>query len=107
MLAAKRNLILGSLLGAGLLWLTTTKKGREVRGQALDHAAEVYERVKTRVQESPAWDKMSKSKFADVVNEVADEYSNERNVSDTIKRIVVRVVNSQWGNLAREKRKRR
>ena len=98
---------LGSLLGAGLIWLNTTKKGQELRDQALGHAEQVYDRVKERLQGSETWDKLSRSRFGEVVSEVADEYSREHGLGENVKRIVVRVVNSQWGHLRKEGRRMR
>ena len=95
----KKGFVLGSLIGAGLLWLNTTKKGKVVRDQALTHAEDVYERVKDRVFASEAWDEMSRSRFGEIVSEVADEYTRERGLADNAKAIVVKIVNAQWGHL--------
>lgn len=103
----KKLFLLGSLLGAGLVWLNTTKKGKEVRDQALDHADELFEKVKKRVGDSETWEKMTKTKFGALVAEMADEYSRERGLSENVKRIVTRVVASQWGALRRTLKKRK
>jgi gas vesicle protein len=49
-----KGALLGAGIGAGLTWLTVTKKGRAVRDEMLDHAAVVYEQVKDKLLESDA-----------------------------------------------------
>lgn len=101
----KKALLLTSLVGAGLLWLSTTKKGKEVRGQALEYAEEVYGEVRKQVLASKTWDKMTKTKFAALVAEVVDEYSKKEGIGANVKKMIEKIVATQWENLQAEAQK--
>jgi len=95
-------LFLGGLLGAGLMWLSTTKKGKEVREQMLDHAAEVYVKVKKEVLASSQYKDLSKNKYVQLVKEYVDKYAVENGLAENVKNMVVKVVSAQWASLQQE-----
>lgn len=95
----KKGLFLGGLLGAGLVWMSTTKKGREVREKVLDYAAEVYSDVKDKVMASGGWDKMTKSKYIKLVRETVDTYAVKNGLARNVKNMVVKLVANQWGKM--------
>lgn len=103
----KKGLALGSLLGAGLVWLQTTKKGREVRDQILDHAAESYALIKKRVEQSPAWEKMTSGEYRALVAEVVNKYAAESSLSIAVKEGVKKLLGTQLKTLKRELKKRK
>ena len=45
----KKGATFGALLGAGLMWLTTTKKGKEVRTSMLDKVEELYPEIRDQI----------------------------------------------------------
>jgi len=92
----KKGLFLGGLLGAGLMWLSVTKKGKEVRDQILDHAAHVYEEVKKNVLRSDQWKKMNKNQYIKMVKETVDKYAIQNGLAENVKNMIVKVVGSQW-----------
>jgi gas vesicle protein len=98
----KKGLFLGGLLGAGLTWLNTTKKGREVREKLLDHSAEVYLELKDKVLASETWDKMTKKDFIAMARETVDKYAVKNGLADKAKKSVVKLVGTQWGQLQKE-----
>lgn len=102
----KKGFFMGSLIGAGLVWMTTTKKGREVRQQLLDHSGNVYEQVKQKAAESELWDKMTKQKYVALVREAVDKYAVQTGMSSHVKELVMKVVGKQWKTLQREMKKR-
>lgn len=93
---AKRTLFMGGLMGAGLIWLTSTKKGKEVRDQILNYAQDVYIRVEKKLRDSNVMDKVSKSEFVRKARETVDEYGDQRNIPAAIKALVLQTVLSQW-----------
>lgn len=103
----KKGLVLGGLLGAGLMWLNTTQKGRETRDQMLDYAADVYSDVKHRVLTSNTWQEMSKNRYVEMVSEAVDKYALQHGLNKDIKGMVMKIVNAQWKNIQRELDKRR
>lgn len=92
----KKGLFLGGLLGAGLMWLNATKKGKETRDQMLDYAADVYAQVKEKVQTSEGWDKMTKNKYYKMVEEAVNKYAVENDLVDSIRDMVEKIVKAQW-----------
>lgn len=100
-----KGLFLGGLLGAGLMWLSTTKKGKEVREQMLDHAAEVYVKIKKEVLNSSQYQDLSKNKYVQLVKEYVDKYAVENGLAENVKNMVVKVVTSQWSKLREDLKK--
>lgn len=101
----KKGIFLGGLLGAGLMWLNTTKKGKETRDQMLDYAADIYSDVKTKVMESEGWDKMTKTKYYKTVEAAVNKYAVENDLVDSMRDMVEKVVKAQWKKLKGEKSK--
>lgn len=94
-----KGLFFGSLFGAGLTWLAVTKKGKEVRGQLLDHAAVVYEEVKEKVLSQEEWQKISQTEFVKRVEEIVARYGGAKKISTDVQRMIVKVVGSQYNTL--------
>jgi hypothetical protein len=99
----KKGLFFGSLLGAGLTWLNVTKKGRQTRSQLLDQAADVYGQVRKKLEASGAMDKVTKNKYVSTVKEVVDKYAIENGMADKVKKMVVKLVSSQYSNVKKGK----
>lgn len=102
-----KGFFLGSLMGAGMIWMSTTKKGRETKEQALKHGEKLYEIAKAKAMASESWDKLSKTKFAEIVGEAAGEYSKKVGLASNIKNISERLVNAKWGELKKESKKKK
>ncbi len=98
----KKGLFFGGLLGAGLMWLNTTKKGKELRDDLLNHAADVYEEVKKKIIASKQWEKITKNEYVRMVEEVVNNYAVEHNLSDKIRDVVEKVVKAQWKKIKDE-----
>lgn len=98
----KKGMFLGGLLGAGLMWLSVTKKGKEVREQILDQAAEVYAKVKVQVLASAQYKNLTQSKFVQLVQEYVDKYAIQTGMAANVKNMVVKIVSSQWKNIQEE-----
>ena len=102
----KKGLFFGGLLGAGMMWMSTTKKGRETREQLLDHAAQVCVEVKSKVRESGAWENMTRNKYVSLVQEVVEKYAVQHQLPDSVKNMVTKLVSAQWRGLKRGKKKK-
>ncbi len=100
--AIKKTLFLGGLLSAGLVWLTGTKKGKEVRGELLDHSAAIYVSVKKKIQKIDKQYNVTKSQYLKLAKEAMSEYFEKYPVPATLKSIVQKVVVSQWETLKQE-----
>ncbi len=98
----KKSLVLGSIMGAGLIWLTSTKKGKETRDQLLDHAADIYFDLKKKIQKIDKQYNVSKSAYVKMAKDTVNEYFDKHPLPGAIKDIVLKVVLSQWENLKEE-----
>lgn len=95
----KNGLLVGSLLGAGLVWLNTTKKGRELRSQITQQAADIYGDVKEKAMASETWSKLSKANYVEMVKEAVDDYTKRHPVAEQAKIIITKILTAQWSNL--------
>ncbi len=92
----KKGLFFGGLLGAGIMWLNTTKKGKELRDSVLDYAADVFDEVKKKITSSKQWEKLTKNEYIRTVEEVVNNYAVEHDLSDKVRDVVEKVVKAQW-----------
>ncbi|MFH1946907.1 MAG: hypothetical protein ABIJ23_01985 [Candidatus Magasanikbacteria bacterium] len=101
----KKGLCLGGLLGAGLVWLNTTQKGKEMREEMLDHAAEVYVKLKEKVLASSEYKNLTKNEYVKMAKDAVDKYAIETGLAESVKNMVVKVVSAQYKNLKGEMEK--
>ena len=94
-----KGLLFGGVLGAGFMWLTVTKKGRETREQLFDHAAMVYSQVKDQLLASDAWKKMNKNEYVAMVKEAVDKYAIHSGLAPGLKDFLVKIISTQWENI--------
>ena len=102
----KNGLLLGGLLGAGVMWLNTTKKGRELRSEITSQAADIYGDVKERVMASETWSKLSKTNYLEIVKEAVDDYAKRHPLAEQAKGLIVKILSAQWSNFQSQIKKR-
>jgi gas vesicle protein len=95
----KKGLFLGGLLGAGLVWLNATTKGKHTRTQILGHADRIYPEIKKKVMSSPTWKNMTKGRYIKLVDKYVAEYAMKYKLPSTVKNMVARVVGAEWKNI--------
>ncbi|OGH78282.1 MAG: hypothetical protein A2469_02190 [Candidatus Magasanikbacteria bacterium RIFOXYC2_FULL_40_16] len=103
----KKGLFLGGLLGASMMWMSTTKKGKEIKEKLLDQAAEVYLDLKDKVVSSDAYDKMTKNEFVVMAQQAVDKYAVRNGLADKTKKMMTKLVSTQWANLQKELKKKK
>lgn len=91
-----KGLFFGGLLGAGLTWLNTTKKGKAMRDDIVKHATDVYPKIVAEIKESKQWKQLSHSEYVERVQAFVDTYAVETGLSDKVKLMVEKLVISQW-----------
>ncbi len=94
-----KGLSLGVLLGAGLVWLNATKKGKQTRDEMLDSAADIYADLKDKAMTSDEWKKMTKTKYYKMVETAVNKYAVENDLVDNMRDMVEKVVKAQWKNV--------
>ena len=101
----KKGLFFGGILGAGMMWLNTTKKGKEMREEMLDHAAEIYVTIKEKALNSKQYQDLNKNEYVKMVKEMVDKYAVKNGMADNIKKMVTKVLTAQYKNLKGEIKK--
>ncbi len=101
----KKGIFLGGLLGAGLTWLHTTDKGKQMRKKMLDTAADLYSQVEDAVKKSGSWEKMTKHEYVQVVTQVVNRYAVDNKLAQNVKQGVIKLLSSQWGNIKKDLKK--
>lgn len=91
-----KGVFFGGLLGAGLVWLTSTTKGKKTRAQIMKHAEAIYPDVKKKVLSSKAWKTMTKHKYVQLVESTVEMYAKRYALPPSVKRMLVKVVGAQW-----------
>lgn len=92
----KNGLFFGGALGAALTWMGTTKRGKEVRSELVEHAAKVYVEVKKQVMKSDKWQDLSQNEYVKKVQDVVEQYAKKHGLPDDVKSLVSKVVQKQW-----------
>ncbi|MFH0857651.1 MAG: YtxH domain-containing protein [Candidatus Magasanikbacteria bacterium] len=102
----KNGLVLGALLGIGLTWMNTTKKGRETKENILNAAGDVYGDVKKKVMDSKTWESMTKTKYYKMVDSAVDTYVKDNKMAQSVAKMVKKIVQTQWPKIQQEMKKR-
>lgn len=97
----KKGMFFGGILGATMVWLNTSTRGKEYRDKLIDYSADVYSDVLERIKNSDAFDDMTKSKYAMIVKEVVDKYAIDNGLAENTKKMIVSLVSNRW-NLAKK-----
>lgn len=98
----KKSLFLGSLIGAGLVWLTGTKKGKEVRDQILDASADIFLDAKKKLKKMDKKYHSSKSMFTKLAKETVSTYFEKNPLAESVKDVVLKTVIAQWDHIKDE-----
>ena len=97
-----KGLLVGGLLGAGLALMNTTKKGKEVKDKLFDNAAEIYVELKDKMMASETWERMTKQDFVVMAQEAVEKYAVKNGLADKTKKVITKLVSTQWKNLQNE-----
>ena len=100
-----KGVVFGGVLGAAIVWLNTTTKGKQYRTQLVDQAADMYEKIKKEVEESGAMEKMNKNKYVALVKKTVDKYAVDNGMAVRVKNMIVRLLISQWATFKKEVKK--
>lgn len=84
------------------MWLNTTDKGKKLRDQFIEHAENVYDEVKNKVQNSETYQELSDQEFKQKIREVADKYADKKGLSDMTRRMIVRLINNHLDSIKAE-----
>ncbi len=95
----KKGLFLGGLLGAVLMWLNATPKGKELRSKVAAHLTPLYNELKNSLKqlEGP-----TKEMYDALVERAVEEYSAKKEVAFETKEQLVRELKKKWKDVQKE-----
>ncbi|MFH2018476.1 MAG: hypothetical protein ABII98_00625 [bacterium] len=98
-----KGLFLGGLLGATLLWLNATPKGKEMRAKLLTHLEPLYEELKSSIKqlEGP-----TKEMYEALVDRAVEEYTAKKEMAADMKAMLVKALKKKWVELEKEIKKK-
>ncbi len=98
----KRGLFLGGLVGAAMMWLNATPKGKEMRAKILEHLDPLYNELKESIQqlEGP-----TKEMYDALVERAVEEYAVKKELAEDMKVMLVRKLKKKWLELEKEIKK--
>lgn len=98
----KKGLFLGGLLGAALMWLNATPKGREMRAKLAAHLEPLYNELKGSIKqlEGP-----TKEMYDALVERAVAEYAAKKQLAAEMADHLVRRLKKKWSELEREIKK--
>lgn len=99
----KKGLFLGGLLGAGLMWLNVTPKGREMKAKLLAYAEPMYNELKENIKklEGP-----TKEMYEALVARAVEEIAAKKEMAAEMKVMLVRELTKRWKRLEKELKKK-
>ncbi|MSU75494.1 MAG: YtxH domain-containing protein [Candidatus Magasanikbacteria bacterium] len=95
----KKGLFLGGLIGAGLMWLNATTKGKELRAKMIAHLDPLYNELKKSLKqlEGP-----TKEMYEALVERAVAEYAAKKELASDMKNILVKELKKKWDELKKE-----
>ena len=95
----KKGLFLGSLLGAALMWLNATPKGKEMREKIIVQANDLFGQLKESLMqlEGP-----TKEMYDALVERAVEEYALKKEMAVEMKNQLIRELKKRWSDLEKE-----
>jgi len=98
----KKGLFFGGLLGAGLMWLNVTPKGREMKAKLFAYAEPMYNELKENIKklEGP-----TKEMYEALVERAVEEIAAKKEMAMEMKMMLVKELKKRWCKLEKELKK--
>lgn len=98
----KKGLFFGGLLGAGLMWLNVTPKGKEMRAKLLEHVDALFAEIKESMKqlEGP-----TKEMYDALVERAVEEYAAKKEMAVEMKNMMIKTLKKKWYELEAEIKK--
>lgn len=95
----KKGVFLGGLLGATLMWLNATPKGKEMRAKLSAHLEPLFEELKVSLKqlEGP-----TKEMYDALVERAVAEYAAKKELAEEVQSHLIRELKKRWVKLQRE-----
>ncbi|HLC70324.1 MAG TPA: YtxH domain-containing protein [Patescibacteria group bacterium] len=92
----KKGLFVGGLLGAALMWLNATPKGKEMRAKLREHLDPLFNELKESLMklEGP-----TKEMYDALVDRAVEEYAAKKELAQDFKVHLVRELKKKWKDI--------
>lgn len=94
-----KGLFLGGLVGAALMWLNATPKGREMREKMMGQANDLFDQLKESLKKL---DGPTKEMYDALVERAVEEYAAKKDMAVEMKNQLVRELKKRWKVLEKE-----
>src|SRR3989339_102804 len=98
----KKGLFLGGLMGAALMWLNATPKGKEMREKMMSQANDLHDQLKESLKQL---DGPTKEMYDALVERAVEEYAAKKEMAMEMKNQLVRELKKRWKRLEKEIKK--
>lgn len=98
----KKGLFLGGLIGAALMWLNATPKGKEMREKMMFQANDLYAQLKESLKQL---DGPTKEMYDALVERAVEEYAAKKEMAMEIKDQLIKELKKRWKDLEKEIKK--
>lgn len=95
----KKGMVLGGVIGAALMWLNVTPKGKELRTKMMAHLEPLYDQLRESLRqlEGP-----TREMYDALVERAVEEYGNKKELAMDVKDQLVRQLKKRWRELERD-----
>lgn len=95
----KKGLVLGGLLGATLMWLNLSPKGKEMKAKIMEHVDALYNQLRESLKqlEGP-----TREMYDALVERAVEEYAAKKEMAVDMKNALVKELKRRWWNLEKE-----
>ncbi len=97
-----KGLFLGGLVGAALMWLNATPKGKEMREKMMGQANDLFDQLKESLKKL---DGPTKEMYDALVERAVEEYASKKEMAMDMKNQLVRELKKRWKVLEKEIKK--
>ncbi len=94
-----KGLVLGGVLGAALVWLNVTPKGKELRAKVTQHFEPLFNQLKDSLKqlEGP-----TREMYDALVERAVEEYAAKKEIATDLKIALVRELKKRWKDVEAE-----
>lgn len=97
-----KGLFLGGLLGATLMWMNVTPKGKEMRSKIAAHLEPLFNELKSSLMqlEGP-----TKEMYDALVERAVAEYGVRKELAEDVQAVLIRELKKRWSKLIKDIKK--
>lgn len=98
----KKGIFLGGLVGAALMWLNATPKGKEMRSKMMEYLDPLYNELKNSLKqlEGP-----TREMYDALVDRAVEEFASKKEMADDFKIQLGKKLKKKWVELEKELKK--